>query len=688
VPEQSKTFPDTVVFSRTYPIDPLITLREFKRLGKRIIYEIDDDLWTVNPDNPSVAMSEEKRRQYEHLMDECDAITTTTPILAKKLRKFNKNVFVCPNAINFEMFKTTKEKMPKKSLRIGYSGASSHWADLNILPEVLEKLQKKYDFEFILQGMCAQPLEAEIWGYERVLEYNLQPEKKLYLENAVKWYKNMRNVKMFHVPFYPPVMFPQIMTTLDLDIGIIPLHDNEFNHSKCLTAETLVMTNGGIKRIKDVLIGDKVFQNDFEEVSANIKYDKKNIIEIETEDGYKLKGTTNHKIMSNGCWKELDKLKMGDTIELSELRFPKLKYREVIMPFLLSKNIDKNWKEGNMMPRIEIDENWGRLLGYFLGDGSFANNSIRISCSTDYPDIIQDVENLAKEMGLKTATTNKKIQDKRFPEMNKDGKGRDITISSRNLTILLESLGLRDKNGRRIIKTPDIIFQSPKLVVKEYIKGLFETDGTIGKRNGCSFTNKDERFVRDLQFLLMCFGIKSKVYGRYNKVYQRWYWNLTIKSLMCRKFWQEIGFISEKKNKRLFELTQRKISNNHDKCEMFEKIKKITCGQEDVYDIEIPNKNYYIANGFVSHNSCIKFYESATIGAATLASNVLPYKEEVGYCAKNNVKDWYNKLEKLIVNVKFRKELAEKQLKWVKENRDIEKVAINWEDAFDPIQKK
>lgn len=232
VPDAMRSFPDTVVFSRTYPIDPLMTLREFKRLGKRTVYDIDDDLWTVNPDNPSVALSEEKRRQYEHLMDECDAVTTTVPTLAKKLRKFNKNVFICPNAVDEGMFKLKKDKMPKQRLRIGYSGAASHWADLQILPEVLDALQKKYDFEFILQGMCGQPLEAEIWGYERVLEYNLQPEKKLYLENAIKWYKGMANVKMMHVPFYPPVMFPQLLASLDLDIGIIPLHDNEFNHSK------------------------------------------------------------------------------------------------------------------------------------------------------------------------------------------------------------------------------------------------------------------------------------------------------------------------------------------------------------------------------------------------------------------------------------------------------------------------
>jgi len=156
------TFPDTVVFSRTYPIDPLVTMRKFKKMGKRVVYETDDDLWGVNPDNPSVAVSTEKRRQYEHLMGECDAITTTTEHLAKKLRKFNKNVFVCPNAVDYSLLQVKgKDKMPKDIIRIGYTGAASHWGDLGLITEVLLEIQKKHNVEFVLQGMCGQPFYRE-----------------------------------------------------------------------------------------------------------------------------------------------------------------------------------------------------------------------------------------------------------------------------------------------------------------------------------------------------------------------------------------------------------------------------------------------------------------------------------------------------------------------------------------------
>lgn len=232
IEEEIKEWPDTVVFSRTYPMDPLGVLRDFKRRGKRVIYEVDDDLWNVNPDNPSVALSEEKRRQYEHLMNEADACTTTTEVLAKLLRKFNKNVFVCPNAVDASLFALKREPVKKERLRIGYAGAASHWGDLMNISEALKALNGKYDFEFCFFGMCGSPLEAEMYQYEMALLYNLTPEKKKYLEAALAWYRTMKNVRMFHVPFYPPMMYSEVLAGLDFDIGIIPLNDNQFNHSK------------------------------------------------------------------------------------------------------------------------------------------------------------------------------------------------------------------------------------------------------------------------------------------------------------------------------------------------------------------------------------------------------------------------------------------------------------------------
>jgi len=88
-------------------------------------------------------------------------------------------------------------------------------------------------------------------------------------------------------------------------------------------------------------------------------------------------------------------------------------------------------------------------------------------------------------------------------------------------------------------------------------------------------------------------------------------------------------------------------------------------------------------NEFNHGKSCVKFYEYAAAGAVTLASDVHPYKDEVGYTAKAKTKEWVKKLEKLIVDKKFRAKLLKKQQDWVKENRDLSKVVLKWEEAFD-----
>ena len=226
-------WPEVVVYSRIYPVDPLPQIRKFKQMGKRVIYEMDDDLWTVNPDNPSVAITEEKRWQYEHIVQEADAVTTTTEFLANKIRKFNKNVFVCPNCIDFSHYLPRFKNTTK--LQIGYSGAASHWKDLELIIDPLLKLQGKHDFDFVLQGMVSNPLESEAYTMRQLINLGLAPEKRRYMEATLSLYEKLRGLKYYHIAFYVPYLHASTLRRCDMDIGLAPLWDNEFNRGKsCL----------------------------------------------------------------------------------------------------------------------------------------------------------------------------------------------------------------------------------------------------------------------------------------------------------------------------------------------------------------------------------------------------------------------------------------------------------------------
>lgn len=302
IPDQWINWPDVVVFSRTYPRDPLIHLRAFKRAGKRVVYELDDDLWSVNPDNPSYGIREDKQRQYEHFMAEADAVTTTNKYLANKIKKFNKNVFVIPNAIDYELF--TKRDGNNEDVVIGYTGASSHYMDLMLATEVLIELQKKHNISIVFQGLTTPPLASEMYSYAKVLDLGLQPEKKLFFENSLAWYDKAKQLKFYHVPFHFPELYPDILRKCNIDIGIAPLQDNEFNYSKSCIKFYEYAATGSVTLASDVkpyseevgytaknkfddwknklerLIVDKKFRDELYAKQAQWVYDNRNIRKI------------------------------------------------------------------------------------------------------------------------------------------------------------------------------------------------------------------------------------------------------------------------------------------------------------------------------------------------------------------------------------------------------------------------
>lgn len=232
-PEDLLNWSDTVIFGRTYhpSSNPIEKLREFKGVGKRILYDIDDDFWTVNPDNPSVNVSNAFKDQYEGFIRECDAVITPSKVLAKKIQKLEKKkVFLCPNMSSSDYY--NERPREHKELIIGYAGAASHWKDLHIIVEPLIALRKKYEFQFVLHGVAGGPLEGEMYTYDQILLRNLKPERESYYREALDWYSKMKELQIFHIPFYPPELFPHTLSKADFDIGLAPLEDNEFNRSK------------------------------------------------------------------------------------------------------------------------------------------------------------------------------------------------------------------------------------------------------------------------------------------------------------------------------------------------------------------------------------------------------------------------------------------------------------------------
>ena len=270
MPDEYMEYPNCVIMGRVYPefANPVQLMKAYKKQGTRVIWDIDDDYWAVDPHNPSKFVSNVNKDQYEDLIRECDAVVTPSPVLAKKIKKLvkNKKVYICPNAIDFDDYKERPHEHDE--LLIGYMGAASHWKDLQIIVPVLEKLHEKYDFTFVIYGMTGEPLEAAMYGYQKMLNSGLQPEQTDYYNEALAFYDKLKNLKMVHIPFYPPEVHPSALSRADFDIGLAPLADSEFNRGK-----------SNIKFYEYAAVGTAVLASDVEPYKQEVDYRAKNTFE-------------------------------------------------------------------------------------------------------------------------------------------------------------------------------------------------------------------------------------------------------------------------------------------------------------------------------------------------------------------------------------------------------------------------
>ncbi|MBM4137232.1 MAG: glycosyltransferase family 4 protein [Nitrospira sp.] len=189
---------DLIILQRQNLPEVLEFVKIVKAHNRKVVYEIDDDLWHIPPENESKQYwGEEKIRGAETIMQACDAITTSTEPLAELLRRHNKNVFVITNYI------PEVNPLPKfnSTIRVGWSGSASHRVDFNDeIIRALKDIKRKYKnrIELVFCGWIPEGLVGHVTFYEHVA----------------------------------PMYYLDFLNQLRLHIGIIPCADNKFNECK------------------------------------------------------------------------------------------------------------------------------------------------------------------------------------------------------------------------------------------------------------------------------------------------------------------------------------------------------------------------------------------------------------------------------------------------------------------------
>lgn len=492
----------------------------------------------------------------------------------------------------------------------------------------------------------------------------------------------------------------------ETDIAIAPLADHEFNHMKCVVGDTLINTNKGIIKIKDLVENKyddlKILNND---VISYFKYDNEKTLKLKTNIGVELEGTPTHRIFVDDKWKPMSEFGVGDKIELTSFDFESTEYQKIHSPMLLSKRVDDITLEcatKEMMPSITINEDYGRFFGYMIGDGHFSTNYLRISCDKRYDDVVKDIVKLSNKMGLHPKLIYDKIDKRCKTTISKEGYGVDINLTSKHLASICIQENLKNENGK-VFEIPHFILKSPKSVIKEFLRGLFEADGTVSTDGSfVSLTSKSLILMKQVQTLLLGFDIIGKIDVAPNKRYKKNYYNLRLTRAASDMFYKEIGFVSEIKQEKLKLLTEKPHSNRFQEQNFEIIVTDIIENTNDVYDVEVDNIHKYNGNGIINHNSNLKQVECWSRKLPVVCTDVIPYNVDGRHmenCVliptsnskgdkrkeKNLDKYWYKYLKQLILNPVLRKELGENLHRDFSEKYNLKNVTNKRAEFYESV---
>jgi glycosyltransferase involved in cell wall biosynthesis len=216
---------DIIVVQRLTDYNQWKVLNALKKAGKKIVYELDDDIFSVEPTNPAYILCgrDDVRHTVRSCLDIADRVIVTTLELAAALNVTEKAI-VYPNSISMDMFSPLRETPPDRPPRLFWAGSSTHTEDFYmVLMPLLQLMRKHEKLEIVVLG-----------GIPKSLTNVLEEEKE----------QLVRRVSL--QPFMRPELYLQALKGgINADVGLIPLRDCKFNQSKSVV-KALEYTMAGL----------------------------------------------------------------------------------------------------------------------------------------------------------------------------------------------------------------------------------------------------------------------------------------------------------------------------------------------------------------------------------------------------------------------------------------------------------
>jgi len=378
----------------------------------------------------------------------------------------------------------------------------------------------------------------------------------------------------------------------------------------------------------------------------------KPVYRLQTKEGYTLRLTRDHKVLTTKGWKPSGELVPGDQIHLlhGEGRFG-----------------------------ISGNAGLGKVLGWLIGDGYI--NTRREGAIT--------LSFFGKEQALAPQFAETVNQLVGVPAVNQRNRqytvgiqkiaGREETrIESTRLLHLIDHELLENK-----LQVPPSVLRGSCEMQKGFLSALFTADGsvqgTLEKGISIRLTSISMELLEGVQRLLLNFGIASCIYKNRRKPGTRQlpdgkggsaaydcktYHDLMISRNNLHAFAEHIGFLTPEKQSKLEEALVKFSRGPYREnfLATFESL--IPDGEEVVYDLTEPEAHQFVANGLVISNcgeQGLPPWGVCNLGALNLSAFV-----------EDGKMDWERLAEKSKVAMRFLDNVVDANEYFIEENREAQ----------------
>lgn len=360
---------------------------------------------------------------------------------------------------------------------------------------------------------------------------------------------------------------------------------SECRSNPCVTGDTRVMTDRGMVQIRDLvgkptkLLLDQRFGTDgfgHTTEAGAFKTGTKEVYRLTTDEGYTLRLTADHRVMTSRGWVEARHLTPADRIHVTN-------------------NGGGFGTKG--------DENLGMLAGWLAGDGCVLDNGV--------PRFYFYGEK--RELTSRMALAAQAVTGGAIPMFHTYLAADRDTFQSADLR---EYFGGMTKG-----RVPEFVWQGTKDCQRSYLSALFSADGSVQgtREKGASvrLSSVEADLLRDVQMLLLNFGVASKLYLNRRDAGTRLLpdgngglapypcqadHELMVSKASLVAFHRNVGFMLASKDAKLKSVVDGFVRGPYAEKFVARVASVESCGTEDVYDLTEPTTHSFVANGLVVHN--------------------------------------------------------------------------------------